>query len=69
MMIYPSLDELVDKVDSRYTLVVEVAKRARQLVDGAKPMVTADSDKPVSIAISEVKAGKIRYRKTKEGIK
>lgn len=26
-MIYPSLDELIDKVDSRYTLVVQVAKK------------------------------------------
>lgn len=69
MMIYPSLDELVDKVDSRYTLVVEVAKRARQIVDGDKPKIDVDSDKPVSIAIREVEAGKIRYRKTKEGIK
>lgn len=69
MMIYPSLDELVDKVDSRYTLVVEVAKRARQIVDGDKPKIDVDSDKPVSIAIREVEAGKIHYRKTKEGIK
>lgn len=68
-MIYLSLDELVDKVDSRYTLVVQVAKRARQLVDGQKPMVSTDSDKPVTVAIHEVGAGKIHYRKTKEGIK
>lgn len=68
-MIYPSVDELNDKVDSRYTLVVQVAKRARQLVDGKKPLVSATSDKPVSIAIEEVKEGKVHYRKTKEGIK
>ncbi|MGI5851101.1 MAG: DNA-directed RNA polymerase subunit omega [Clostridiales bacterium] len=68
-MIYPSLDELIDKVDSRYTLVVQVAKRARQLVDGQDPMVSVDSDKPVTVAIHEVRAGKVHYSKTKEGIK
>ncbi|NLN42205.1 MAG: DNA-directed RNA polymerase subunit omega [Clostridiales bacterium] len=68
-MLYPSIDEISKKVDSRYTLVVQVAKRARQLVDGQKPLVSADSDKPVTVAIHEVNQGKIHYRKTKEGIK
>ena len=68
-MIYPSLDELIDKVDSRYTLVVQVAKRARQLVDGQKSLISTDSDKPFTIAIHEVRAGKVHYKKTKEGIK
>jgi DNA-directed RNA polymerase omega subunit len=31
-MIYPTLKTLMAKVDSKYTLVVAVAKRARQLV-------------------------------------
>jgi len=68
-MIYPTLNELSKRVDSRYTLVVEVAKRARQLVAGAKPLVSADSDKPVTIAVHEINEGKIHYRRTKEGIK
>ena len=33
-MINPSLDILVKKVDSKYTLVVLAAKRARELMDG-----------------------------------
>ena len=36
-MIVPELDKILEKVDCRYTLVVEVAKRARQLVQGAGP--------------------------------
>ncbi len=68
-MLYPSIDEISKKADSRYTLVVEVAKRARQLVDGQKPLVSVDSPKPVTIAIHEVNQGKVHYRKTKEGIK
>jgi len=68
-MIYPTLNELSKRVDSRYTLVVEVAKRARQLVDGSKPLVSVKSDKPVTIAVNEVNQGKVHYRRTKEGIK
>jgi DNA-directed RNA polymerase subunit omega len=68
-MIYPPLSELSKKSDSRYTLVVQVAKRARQLVAGAKPLVSVKSDKPVTIAIHEVNADKIQYKRTKEGIK
>lgn len=68
-MIYPSLNDIMKKTDSRYTLVVQVAKRARQLVDGAPPMIEDDSGKPVTIATKEVNAGKILYRRTKEGIK
>ena len=68
-MINPSLDELMKNVDSRYTLVIKVAKRARQLAINPKPLVSVDTDKPVLMAIYEVKAGKIKYKRTKEGIK
>jgi len=69
MMIYPPINELSDKVDSRYTLVVEAAKRARQLVDGAPKLVDVNSDKPVTIAIQEIYENKITYVRTKDGIK
>ena len=34
-MIFPSLSDLMKNVDSKYTLSVAVAKRARQLTNGA----------------------------------
>jgi DNA-directed RNA polymerase subunit omega len=68
-MIYPSLNDLMKRVDSRYTLVVQVAKRARQLVGGSMPLIPVNSDKPVTIATQEVNAGRILYKRTKEGIK
>jgi len=34
-IVQPTIVELTEKVDCRYTLVVEASKRARQLVDGA----------------------------------
>lgn len=68
-MIYPTLNSLMEKVDSKYTLVVEVAKRARQLVDGNEPTIETQSDKLVSVAIQEVDAGRIAFRRTRDGIK
>jgi len=68
-MIHPSLDVLVTKVDSKYTLVVLAAKRARELMDGSVPMVDSKSNKQVTIALEEVAQDKISYERTKSGIK
>ncbi|MDI3535458.1 MAG: DNA-directed polymerase subunit omega [Thermosediminibacterales bacterium] len=68
-MLYPSLDSMIKYVDSKYTLVVAAAKRARQLVDGDEKMVDVKTNKPVSIALFEINEGKISYKRTKTGIK
>ncbi len=68
-MIYPSLDVLVTKVDSKYTLVVLAAKRAREIMDGANTLVDCKSSKQVTIALEEVAQDKISYERTKSGIK
>lgn len=69
MMIEPSIDDLLEKVDSKYSLVVAAAKRARELVDGAEPLEKATSNKPVSIALCEIDKEKVGYEQTKDGIK
>ena len=61
MMIYPSINKLMKPGESRYTLVVEAAKRARQLAAGDKPLVYCDSDKPVTVATNEIYQGKISF--------
>ena len=64
-MITPDIKDLIDKVDSRYTLVVATAKRARQLVDGSPKQTKFNSDKAVTLAIHEIAEGKVTYtRKT-----
>lgn len=68
-MIHPSLDVLVEKVDSKYTLVVLAAKRAREIMDGQQPLADSKSNKPVTVALEEVAQGKITYERTKTGIK
>ena len=68
-MVDPSIDYLAEKVDSKYTLVILCAKRARELLAGAQSMVDCKSNKAVSIALEEVGQGKITYERTKTGIK
>lgn len=59
MMINPTINKLLEKIDSKYTLVVAVAKRARQLVDGSPSLVETNSIKPVTIAMYEIAEGKL----------
>ena len=60
-MIVPELDKILEKVDCRYTHVVEVAKRARQLVQGAQPLTDEPDENPVSQAVEEIYNDKVTY--------
>lgn len=68
-MMYPSIDDLIKNADSKYTLVIAAAKRARQILDGSPVLLETNSIKDVSIALEEISAGKLEFKKTKEGIK
>ena len=72
-MIHPSyvdLMQVVNKsveegetpvINSRYSIVMATAKRARQIVDGDEPMIDVpEGEKPLSIAVEELNQGKIR---------
>ena len=65
-LVNPTIVELSEKVDSRYTLVVEASKRARQLVDGAQPLVDPKDMKPLKIAIEEINRGLLTYERDPE---
>ena len=71
-MIHPSyvdLMQVVNKgveegetpvINSRYSIVMATAKRARQIVDGDEPLITAAAgEKPLSIAVEELNQEKI----------
>ena len=75
-MIEPKIDELLAHADSRYTLVILAAKRAReinsyysQLGEGrgefVPPLVeTGDlRSKPLAIALQEIADGKVAYER------
>ncbi|MBP5281520.1 MAG: DNA-directed RNA polymerase subunit omega [Lachnospiraceae bacterium] len=47
-------------VNSRYSIVMATAKRARQIISGDEPLVDGDGKKPLSIAVDELNEGKIK---------
>lgn len=69
-MLKPSYAELMDvlnknsegkDINSRYTIVIAAAKRARQLIDGDEPMIeNYNSGKPLSTAVEELYENKIQ---------
>lgn len=62
-MLYPSIDSLMTKIDSKYSLVSVAAKRARKLQQGAKPYLDKYvSFKTVGKALEEIHANKLTYR-------
>lgn len=71
-MLHPSYAELMKVVNSdvedgenpvvssRYSIVLATAKRARQIIDGKKPMSMPSINKPLSIAIDELNKGLLK---------
>lgn len=69
----PPIDDLLDSIDSKYRLVIFAAKRARQinayysqlgegLLENVGPLVSAaPQEKPLSIALRELKEGMLQY--------
>jgi DNA-directed RNA polymerase subunit omega len=55
----PSLDVLMQKIPSRYELVVAAGKRGRMLTDVKHPQSDERQLKPVSIALNEIAEGKL----------
>src|SRR5690348_5048073 len=73
-LMQPKLEELLDEVESKFTLVTLSAMRAREIDDYCNqlgeglgrivpPQVTSVSRKPLSIALEEVEANKIQYER------
>lgn len=68
MLLYPAIDVLKTKVDSKYTLAIMAAKRARDLIDGKPQLTIADNSKPISIATAEIADDLISYERREEDV-
>ena len=63
-MLYPSINEIRKKVDSKYTLVIMAAKRARDIVAGYPVLdERLEGEKPVSVAAYEINEDLITYNR------
>lgn len=77
-MLHPSYHDLMSRVNSevetgeapivnsRYSIVLATAKRARQLIDGVDALTEPDCPKPLSVAIDELDQGKIHILSEEE---
>lgn len=54
-----TVEDCLQKVNSRFELVMLASKRARQLFKGAKPLIDSDN-REVVVALREIAAGKVR---------
>jgi len=65
-MIYPSINEIMKSknIDSKYTLVVATAKRAREINQTKVTFSECKSDKAVTVALHEIYENKINFKKS-----
>jgi DNA-directed RNA polymerase subunit omega len=54
-----TVEDCVANIPNKFQLVLVAAKRARQLANGAEPMVEWENDKPTVVALREVAEGYI----------
>ncbi|KRM18856.1 hypothetical protein FC40_GL000641 [Ligilactobacillus hayakitensis DSM 18933 = JCM 14209] len=67
MILYPSVDELLEQVDSRYSLIMLAAKRAHQVDEGAEELLDSyKSPKQIGHALEEIAAGKVKIKDSKK---
>lgn len=71
-MLHPSYSDLMTVVNSevepgeqpvvqsRYSIVLATAKRARQIISGEEPLVNKRKAKPLSMAVEELYNGKVK---------
>ena len=67
MMLKPSIDTLLDKVPSKYSLVILEAKRAHELEAGAPPTQEFKSEKSTLRALEEIESGNVTIHPDPEG--
>ena len=49
-----TVEDCLEHVENRFDLVLLAARRARQIAQGAEPLVPAENDKPTVIALREI---------------
>jgi len=58
--------DLVEGFDSNYRYVLVAARRARQLLSGARPQIETATRKPCKVAMEEIHAGKVKWKVPEE---
>ncbi len=61
-----TVEDCLNHVDNRFELVLLAAKRARQLLAGAEPLVIWGNDKATVVALREIAFGKLNLDQLRE---
>ncbi len=61
-----TVDCCLQKISNRFELVMILSKRAKQLIDGKKPLVENKGEKSILTSMREVTAGKVFFIKNDE---
>ena len=56
-----TVEDCLPMVDNRFALVLLAAKRARQLMAGARPILDVSKNKPPVLSLREIATGKVRF--------
>ena len=59
MIVKPTVNELLEKADNRYELVIATARRARQIAESAEVKTSVKEESPVTLAANEIAEGKV----------
>jgi len=54
-----TIDDCLKRIPNRFQMTLAATYRARQIANGATPMVEANRDKPTVIALREMALGKV----------
>jgi DNA-directed RNA polymerase subunit omega len=54
-----TVEDCLNRIDNRFEMVLTATKRARQVANGAEPLVEEENDKPTVIALREIADGLI----------
>ena len=52
-----TVEDCLDRIENRFEMVLTATKRARQIANGADPLVEEENDKPTVIALREIADG------------
>ncbi|MBI3181226.1 MAG: DNA-directed RNA polymerase subunit omega [Myxococcales bacterium] len=64
-----TVEDCLPQVDNRFALVLLAAKRARQLMAGARPIVEGSKNKPPVLSLREIATGKVKFdREVREAL-
>lgn len=66
MIVKPTVNDLLNHAENRFSLVIATSKRARQIAEGDKKLTEVDEESPVTLAANEINEGKIEIYSEEE---